>query len=213
MVTPEPRRTKGLRLHDLIGLVVGYGMAALLTRSFWPRSKPLDGIPAIALAFEFGWLGLAMSGPIVLLLDRRGPSREPVRRRRSRSRSQSQSRPPRPGRLISSSEPVDPPIGQTPSTAPSESPPSFTRAELAWMVIGAYWIGLTMFVVPALSIDTPWAIVGLLQVVAALGLWVVVPKRTRPSVAAESWTHPAAVGLLATWPFAWIFLILLSRSL
>ena len=39
------------------------------------------------------------------------------------------------------------------------------------MVIGGYWIGLTLFVVPALSIDTPWALVGLLQVVAALGLW------------------------------------------
>ena len=81
------------------------------------------------------------------------------------------------------------------------------------MVIGGYWIGLTIFVVPALSIDTPWAIVGLLQVVAALGLWLVVPRRTGPGVEFRSWTHPAAVGLLATWPVAWIFLILLSKSL
>ena len=81
------------------------------------------------------------------------------------------------------------------------------------MVIGGYWIGLTLFVVPALSIDTPWALVGLLQVVAALGLWLVVPRRIKPGAAAESWTHPAAVGLLATWPVAWIFLILLGKSL
>jgi hypothetical protein len=203
MSTPESRRPKGLRLHDLVGLVVGYGMAALLVRSFWPRSKPLTGIPAVALAFEFGWLGLAMSGPIVLLLDRRGTTMRATRPRH----------PPRLGRLISSTEPVDPPVGRTEATTRPESPPSFTRAELAWMMIGGYWIGLTMFVVPALSIDTPWALVGLLQVVAALGLWFVVPRRTRPGTAAESWTHPAAMGLLATWPFAWIFLILLSQSL
>jgi hypothetical protein len=203
MSTPESRRPRGLRLHDLVGLVVGYGMAALLARSFWPRSKPLTGIPAVALAFEFGWLGLAMSGPIVLLLDRRGPPTPTTRPRR----------PPRPGRLISSTGPVEPPAGRTEATPRPESPPSFTRAELAWLMIGGYWIGLTMFVVPALSIDTPWALVGLLQVVAALGLWLVVPRRTKPGAAAESWTHSAAVGLLATWPFAWIFLILLSRSL
>jgi hypothetical protein len=61
--------------------------------------------------------------------------------------------------------------------------------------------------------DTPWALIGLLQVVAALGLWLVVPRRIKPGVEADSWTHPAAVGLLATWPVAWIFLILLGKSL
>jgi hypothetical protein len=203
MTTPEPRRPKGLRIHDLVGLVVGYGMAALLARSFWPRSKPLAGIPAVALAFEFCWLGLAMSGPIILLLDRRsGPAADPKRKR-----------PSRPGRLISSREPIESPVGRGPSPAGSEPPPTFTRAELAWLVIGGYWIGLTMFVVPALSMDTPWALIGLLQVVAALGLWLVVPRRIKPGVEADSWTHPAAVGLLATWPVAWIFLILLGKSL
>ena len=203
MAIPESRRSRGLRLHDLIGLVVGYGMAALLARSFWPRSRPLTGIPAIAFAFEFGWLGLAMSGPIVLLLDRRGAPESLAR----------PMRPPRPGRLISTTGPAGPPVGRVAATPRPEPPPTFTRAELAWMVIGGYWIGLTIFVVPALSIDTPWAMVGLLQVVAALGLWLVVPRRATPGTVPESWTHSAAVGLLATWPFAWIFLILLSRSL
>ena len=41
MATPESKRPRGLRIHDLIGLVVGYGLAALLARSFWPDSKPL----------------------------------------------------------------------------------------------------------------------------------------------------------------------------
>jgi hypothetical protein len=203
MTTPEPDRPKGLRIHDLVGLVVGYGMAALLARSFWPRSKPLGGIPGVALVFEYCWLGLAMSGPIILLLDRRGGSSTSTLRPK---------RPERPGRLISSSEPPVP-VGRGPANPASETPPTFTRAELAWMVIGGYWIALTMFVVPALAVDTPWALVGLLQVVAALGLWLVVPRRIKPGAVAESWTHPAAIGLLATWPVAWIFLILLGKSL
>jgi uncharacterized protein (TIGR03067 family) len=127
MSTPESRRPSGLRLHDLVGLVVGYGMAALLARSFWPRSKPLTGIPAVALAFEFGWLGLAMSGPIVLLLDRRGATTPTTRPRRR----------PRPGRLISSTAPLEAPVGRSPATTRPDSPPSFTRAELAWMMIGS----------------------------------------------------------------------------
>jgi hypothetical protein len=203
MSMPETRRSRGLRLHDLIGLVVGYGMAALLARSFWPRSNPLYGIPAIAFAIEFGWLGLAMSGPIVLLLDRRGGTSTPLRPKR----------PARLGRLISSNEPIEPPVGRGPAGSPVSEPSHYTRAELAWMVIGGYWIGLTMFVVPALSVDTPWALVGLLQVVAALGIWGIVPKRANPGTSVKSWTHYAASGLLWSWPFAWLALILVSRSL
>src|SRR5438309_5661001 len=101
MNSPEPHespRARGLRIHDLVGLVVGYGMAALLARAFWPRSRPLTGIPAAALGLEFLWLGLAMSGPIVLLLDRRGPSTARERPRK----------PARLGRRISDPEPVGP---------------------------------------------------------------------------------------------------------
>ena len=196
-------RPKGLRLHDIVGLVIGYAMAALLARSFWPRSRPLQGIPAVALAFEFAWLGLAMSGPIVLLLDRRGGSPLPT---------VPPKRPLRPGQLISNVPSTEPPIGRSAARTVSEPPARFTRAELAWMLIGGYWIGLTMFVVPALSIDTPWALVGLLQVVAALGLWLVVPRRAGSDRTVQAWTHPTAIGLLATWPVAWIFLILLGQS-
>jgi hypothetical protein len=204
MAMPEARRPRGPRIHDLVGLVVGYGMAALLARSFWPKSRPLVGLPAVALAFEFCWLGLAMSGPIILLLDRRGGPSPDLSRKGKRLA--------RPGRLVSSKEPAEVPVGRGPAGSPTEPPPSFTRAELAWMVIGGYWIGLTMFVVPALSVDTPWALVGLLQIVAALGLWLVVPRRLGPGGVADSWTHPTAVGLIATWPIAWICLILLSKS-
>ncbi len=203
MATTGPTRTRGLRIHDLVGLVVGYGMAALLAKTFWPRSLPLSGIPAIALGLEFLWLGLAMSGPILLLLDRRGapdPAGSPRR-------------PTRPGRLISEQKAVDVPVGRAMASSTDPGPPRYTRAELAWMVIGGYWIGLTIFVVPALSIDTPWALVGLLQVVAAVGLWLVVPVRPGPEPSGRSWTDSAARSLLMTWPIAWVTLILLTRSL
>ncbi len=202
---PRPRPRRGLRIHDLVGLVVGYGLAALLARTFWPRSKPLAGVPGIFLGVEFLWLGLAMSGPIILLLDRReGPPGDRPR----------PGRPPRPGRLISSREGDGrPPVGRSAAGPPAEDQVRYTRAELAWMVIGGYWIALTMFVVPALAVDTPWALVGLVQFVAALVLWLAVPRRTAPETLAASWTHLAAQFLLCTWPVAWALLILLSRSL
>jgi hypothetical protein len=154
----------------------------------------------VALILAYLWIGLAMSGPILLLLDRRG----------GLGKSHEKSRKPvRPGRLISSVEPV----GRRAEPAPVDDPPRYTKAELAWIVIGGYWISLSLFIVPALSIDTPWALVGLLQVVAAVGLWLVVPRPSTSRVFAHSWTHPAASALLWTWPFAWICLIILSRSL
>jgi hypothetical protein len=205
METLEKRPTRGLRIHDLVGLVVGYGMAALLARSFWPSSRPIEGVPAVALVLDFLWLGLAMSGPILLLLDRRGSSLE-------KSKDKPRRRP-RPGRLISAPEPVNEPVGRGPARFKNQEPARYTKAELAWMVIGGYWIALTMFVVPALSVDTPWALVGLLQIVAALGLWLVVPRRPTPAEIANAWTHTAASTLLWTWPVAWICLIVLSRSL
>jgi len=181
---------------------VGYSLAALLARTFWPRSQPLNGAPAVALAIEFAWLGLAMSGPIILLLERRGAGPSAPRPQR----------PARPGRLISAKPAPGPAIGRFAEPAPTEPSRPYTRAELAWIVTGGYWIGLTMFVVPALSIDTPWALVGLLQVVAAVGLMVVMPRREGGGDDAPSWTHHAAVALMATWPVAWALLILLSRS-
>jgi hypothetical protein len=202
MISPEPPRTRGLRIHDLVGMVVGYGMAALLARAFWPRSRSLAGIPGVALGLEILWLGLAMSGPIILLLDQRRPSAiRPGRRK-----------PPRLGRLISDPEPDGPPIGRGPSPPPEAEGPRYTRAELAWLLIGGYWISFTFFVVSARSLDTPWALACLLQFVAALGLLIVVPRRTGAGTGSLPWTHFAALSLLYTWPIAWIFLIVLSGS-
>ncbi len=198
MTTPETRRTGGLRLLDLAGLVVGYGMAALLIRSLWPDSRPLVGVPAVMLGLEYLWLGLAMGGPIVLLFDRRVAPDDPRPRR------------PKLGRLISSKEPAD-----APHPAGSDSPASwpYTRAEMAWMLIGGYWIALTMFVVSARSIHSIAGPVGLIQGAVAMALLLlVVPRRVKPGTASDSWTHLAALWVLWTWPIAWAVLILLSQG-
>ncbi len=202
METPKNQTQRGLRIHDMVGLVVGYSLAALMARSFWPASMPLSGTPLVCLSLGVLWLGLAMSGPILLLLDRRGTASGPSPEKHQR-----------PGRLIGSVEPIDRTVGRRPVEPRSIEPPRYTRAELAWIVIGGYWIAMTIFVVPALSYDTPWAIVGLIQVVAALGLLSFVPGRSESSTTALAWTHSAATILLWTWPVAWVCMILLSRHI
>jgi hypothetical protein len=68
VLVPGPRN---LRLLDLAGLVVGYGMAAILVKALWPGSIGESPAVLAVLGLEYSWLGLAMGGPIVLLIDRR----------------------------------------------------------------------------------------------------------------------------------------------
>ncbi|QEH36157.1 hypothetical protein OJF2_47170 [Aquisphaera giovannonii] len=63
---PEAR----LQLIDLAAVVVGYSLAAVLFRAFWPRSQVSPHLVAFASGFYL-WLGMAMSGPL-LLFRRRG---------------------------------------------------------------------------------------------------------------------------------------------
>jgi hypothetical protein len=67
-------KTVGLRIQDLIGLVFGYGLATLLVRTFGGKLDALSTEEFIALVLLYVWLGLVMSGPLILLLDRRGPA-------------------------------------------------------------------------------------------------------------------------------------------
>ncbi len=195
-MSETPRRGR-LRLIDLTGLVVGFGLASLLIRGVWPMATTPDLVTGAVLALEYLWLGMAMSGPIVLLFDGRArpaPANRPTRT------------------LISDrnalATPPDPP-GR--SAASRELPPSrYTRAELAWLSIGAYWMGMAAFVVPSRTSVLPMPLFGFFQVLAALGLWVLVPKRRHAPEARQAWTHRAAVVLLATWPLAWGAMILLS---
>lgn len=70
---PRPVRQTRFQIRDILALVVGYGLAALFFRAFWPTSRPPAWLLAPALTL-YGWLGLALSGPVLLLRrGRRGP--------------------------------------------------------------------------------------------------------------------------------------------
>ncbi len=176
----DPVRPRGFHLLDLSALVVGYGMASLLIRAFWPKGEAPTVFEVAAISLVYLWLGLAMSGPVVLLIHRPPPA----------------------------------------APGEDERPEPRTWAELAWMVIGFYWIGLTVLVVPtrangARFLDS--AILGLFPVFAALVLKVIGPKnswaRPRPRKGERAWTHRAGVALLLTWPFVWVGMILLGKTL
>jgi hypothetical protein len=55
-----------VQLQDILALVVGYAMAALLFRAFWPATLPAV-LMALPILMLYCWLGLAMSGPMILL--------------------------------------------------------------------------------------------------------------------------------------------------
>ena len=171
MKTPASRRA--LRILDLLALVVAYGLAALLVRAFYPGGGLPNHFAEGTVAFVYLWLGLAMGGPMVLLLDGR-------------------------------SRPVDP---------TRDAPPKYTWAETAWLLIGGYWIALAMFVVPSRLPINP--MLGLFPVVAAMlgmrlfgGTSKAMETETRPG-----WTHAAAVAVLVSWPFAWMGMIVLGKTL
>lgn len=197
---PSPR---GLRLLDLGGLVAGFGLASLLVRTVWPRSVALTGPPAVAFALEYTWLGLAMSGPIILGLD--------PRRKAAGPRSPA----PRPGRPIGEVHVIPrSQLGPPRSPGRPEAGTDYSRAELAWLGIGGYWIALTFLVVPTRATDAPWTLAGLVPIGVILGLMIFLPGRPRREggVGGPGWTHHVAAGLLWTWPIAWALLVLLSRT-
>lgn len=187
-MTARPPKRRTLRVLDLIALVVGYGLAALLFRAVWRSSS---GVPVgVVAALVYLWFGLAMSGPVLLLLDRRALPSRPEKAPRRRVR--------------------DPEALFVPTSAPG--PPTYTRAEQGWIMMGAYCIVLTLLAVPLRLGDTPLGVIAVAQFVTAMLLWVVGPRRPVADEEGPSWTHLVAVAVLATWPFAWIGMVLLARS-
>ncbi len=139
----------GMRVLDLLGLVVGYALAALAVRALWPAGVTPRGPTLIVVFLFYGWLGLAMSGPFVLL--RRTNDVDKVRREVSR--------PPKRAR-----------IGQPLELRP-EPPPRYSRAESAWLLIGGYWIAAAVLVLPTRIPSRSAPILGLLPFVAVGILW------------------------------------------
>lgn len=163
---PRPTRTDALNLVDLAALVAGYGLAALLVRAFWPESRSAIGPVVVVLLIVYLWLGLAMTGPILVLL------------RRLRADGSARQ----------------------------------SWAEVAWIMIGCYWIVLLAVVIPArLAVDP---LLGSLPIAAALAYrWLAPRPRDRADDPGPAWTHRLAVVLLASWPLAWGCLLLLSKTL
>ncbi|MFO0907922.1 MAG: hypothetical protein U0794_06090 [Isosphaeraceae bacterium] len=179
--TPAGWSLPQLSLLDVGALIAGYSLASLLVRVYWPDTGQTGPTlwEFLLIALVFLWLGLAMSGPAVLLIHR----------------------PPVP-------DPEDDTLAEP-----------RTWAELAWMLIGFYWIGLTILVVPMRSngarfVDS--AVLGVFPVIAALVLRVVGPRqrwaRARPAQDEPTWTHRAGIVLLVTWPLTWIGLIVLGQT-
>jgi hypothetical protein len=186
MNSQRPDRRRRFYLLDAAALVVGYSLASLLVRAF---GSALDN-PSVGTVFVLGlaflWLGLAMSGPVVLLGHRRGPD-------------------------TNGGDDDGPPPD-------SDLPAPRTWAEIAWLIIGFYWITLTVLVVPARLHSTrvlDSAFLGLFPILAAIALRILRPSGVfGPAPAGvRDWTHHVAVVLLVTWPFAWVAMILLGTTL
>jgi hypothetical protein len=171
----------GFHLLDAAALVVGYGLASMLVRAYWPDSETPDAWAVMLIGLVYAWLGMAMSGPVVLLIRR-------------------------------------PPVARAGSPDDDEESPAAPRtwAELAWLIIGFYWIGLTVLIVPARMRGARFldsAFLGVFPVIAALALRYLGHRRALPPGDTSSWTHRAGVALLLSWPFAWVGLIVLGKSL
>ncbi len=59
---------RGFHRFDVAALVVGYSLASMLIRAYWPSPGSLSIAEAAVISLVFLWLGLAMSGPAVLLV-------------------------------------------------------------------------------------------------------------------------------------------------
>ncbi len=158
-------QSRSPRLLDLLAMVVGFGAAAALMRSLWPTERDLQVSVAIVAGVLYLWLGLAMTGPILLLLDRRGLN---------------------------------------------DATRQLSWPQVAWMLIGSYWLVILALVVPTRLDVHP--VLGMLPIAAALILRVLSPPSVKARIRNKSWTDRIAVGLMYSWPVAWGALILLGKT-
>jgi hypothetical protein len=202
MLAPSEGARVQVELQDILALVVGYGMAAVLFRAFWPVRPPWPalGLPGAVL---YLWLGLAMSGPIIML-------------RRKLSRRASAPSDLGAAGILDCSRRVLSGGGASGARDPIATGARTTWAERAWLLIGAYWIVLGIFVIPARLHEFKLGDVvrfGLAPLVVAVGLRLLSPATPQGPGMVRGWTHSAAIALLLTWPLAWICLIFLGKSM
>jgi hypothetical protein len=175
----QPRSPWRIDLMEVAAIVVGYGLAALLFRAFWPRAGVSLALAVFAIGFYL-WLGLAMSGPLLLLRQR---------------------------------TPVQAAGGEQPSVPRRAG--SRTWAEIAWLLIGVYWIVLGVFILPVRLHSFRFGdtvLFGAVPLAAGLVMRLFGPRAPDSARPALPWTHHAAVALVATWPIAWLCLIVLGEA-
>ena len=103
------------------------------------------------------------------------------------------------------------------ATPPLPPETAWSRGETAWVLVGAYWLAMTLLVAPRRLPEMVW--LGLVPslVLIALGC-LPSPGRSRPSRTlgtepdppAARWTCGAALVVMAAWPWTWLGLILLG---
>ncbi len=161
-----------LAIRDVLGMVVGYAMAAALFRAFWPeRAIPLWVLAASAVLYA--WMGLAMSGPVVL-----------ARRWRESAN------PPPEGTRPS------PTVAASPTHTWAELIWLFVG--IYWTALGLFVLATRM---PSFqTLDA--MLFGLMPFSAVLARAIDLKQRGAAGPE-WSWTHVVAIGLLWTWPVAW----------
>src|SRR5205085_1405954 len=123
----------GLGIACLIALVIVWKTWVIVPAERLARAAPSPWTHKVGLVLAVLWplqcgFGLAVSGPVVLLFDRRPAARE---------------RPGRRGALRPKRHrPFDRDFDALP--AGTEPPGRYTWAEMAWLAIGGYWIGMTV---------------------------------------------------------------------
>lgn len=171
--TPPAHPRLRLAIRDMLGMVVGYAMAAALFRAFWPsRAIPLWVLAAAAVLYA--WMGLAMSGPVLL-----------TRRRSEAEDSPSES------------------PGPSPAAAPTRPTHTWAELIWLFVGIYWTALGLFVLAVRMPSFRTPDAMLfGLLPFSAVLARAIDLKQRGAAGLEGP-WTHVVAIGLLWTWPVAW----------
>jgi hypothetical protein len=86
---------------------------------------------------------------------------------------------------------------------------------MAWLLIGVYWIVLGVFILPIRLHSFRFGdtvLFGTVPLVASLIFRLFGPRTAASSGSSPPWTHRAAVALVATWPIAWLCLIVLGEA-
>lgn len=177
---PHHRATWRLDLVEGAAIVLGYGLAALLFRAFWPTTGVSRSVAVFAIGL-YAWMGMAMSGPLLLI------------------------------------RPVPASVGGGDSQ-PSSPGSSRARswAEIAWQVIGVYWIVLGVFVLPIRLHSFRFGdtvLFGTIPLGAGIIMRLFGPPAQPAAGSSMPWTHHAAVALIVTWPLAWLCLIVLGEAI